>query len=191
MTPKEYLTFTGQAQWHAWLEANHATSRTVWLVFYRSNTDPSSLDYEGAVEEALCYGWIDSIIKHLDNERYARKFTKRLNPKKWSPTSLDRLKMLIENGRMTPAGLAVIDPGVLSGSIQPSTRVHQELDFPQEYDLKLKANDAAYIFFNSLPPSQRRLTVGWVMSAVKPETRNKRMEEVLSRMASGKRLGLK
>jgi uncharacterized protein YdeI (YjbR/CyaY-like superfamily) len=149
------------------------------------------LNYEGAAEEALCYGWIDSIIKHLDNDRYARKFTKHKNPKKWSPTNLDRLKMLIENGRMTPADLAVIDPGVLSGSIQPATRGHQDLNFPHEYNIRLKANSAAYAFFNSLPPSQRRLTVGWVMSAVKPETRNKRLEEVLSQMASGKRLGLK
>lgn len=190
MTPEIYLTFSDQAGWRNWLEVNHTSSQAVWLVFYRRQTGRSSIDYESAVEEGLCYGWIDSIIKHLDTDRYARKFTKRTNPKKWSPTNLDRLKMLIETGRMTPAGLTVIDPGVLSGSIQPATREHQDMNFPHEYDLRLKANIAAYVFFNSLPPSQRRLTVGWVMSAVKPETRNKRMEEVISRMASGERLGL-
>jgi uncharacterized protein YdeI (YjbR/CyaY-like superfamily) len=191
VTPENYLTFSDQASWRTWLEVNHASSQAVWLVFYRRQTGLPSIDYESAVEEALCYGWIDSIIKHLDTDRYARKFTKRTNPKKWSPANLDRLKMLIENRRMTPAGLAVIDPGVLSGSIQPATREHQDLYFPPEFDLRLKGNLAAYVFFNSLPPSQRRLTVGWVMSAVNLETRNKRLEEVISRMASGKRLGLK
>lgn len=191
MIPEEYLYFSDQAAWHTWLSDNHAARQVVWLIFYKSQTGLPSIDYECAVEEAICFGWIDSLIKHLDDQRYARKFTRRTNIKKWSPTNIKRLKRLIAAGRMTPAGKAVIDPAILSGTVEPVRRAHQEMALSSEYQEILKGNPEAWKFFNSLPPSQKRLTIVWVMSAVKPETQKKRMEEVLSRMARGKRLGLK
>jgi uncharacterized protein YdeI (YjbR/CyaY-like superfamily) len=185
------LTFTDRAAWRSWLVANHASSQTVWLVFFRTSTGSPSIDYESAIEEALCYGWIDSLIKSLDDQRYMRKFTRRTNVGKWSPSNIARMKSLIATGRMTPAGMAVIDPRLLSGASERAHNSHQESVFPQEYQGMLVANPKAMQFFNNLPPSQKRLTVGWVLSAVKPETRLRRMQEVVTRMAAGQRLGLK
>ena len=96
-------------QWREWLAKNHAVTAEVWLVFYKKHTGRPCLSYDEAVEEALCFGWIDSLVKRLGEDRYARKFTPRVDSSKWSAANLERMKRLVESGRMTEIGLAKFD----------------------------------------------------------------------------------
>src|SRR5919206_1474760 len=95
-----------RAAWRAWLEENHASEREVWLVYYKKHTGRPRVPYDDAVEEALCFGWIDSLVKTLDADRYIQKFTPRVNARKWSRSNLERVKKLLREGRMTEAGRA-------------------------------------------------------------------------------------
>ena len=113
MKPPNTFYAPGPAQWRAWLRKNHGIIREVWLVFYKKHTGKPGVTYGQAVEEALCWGWIDSIIKRLDDERYAQKFTPRADAAKWSASNILRARALILAGRMRSAGLAVISPDVL------------------------------------------------------------------------------
>jgi len=96
-------------EWRSWLEEHHARTKEVWLVYYRASTGQSSLNYNDSVEEALCFGWIDSIIKKIDHEKYARKFTPRRAGSKWSASNKHRVLRMIEAGLMTPAGMDKVD----------------------------------------------------------------------------------
>src|SRR5918992_6386370 len=104
------LYVTNRDEWRAWLEKNHATEREVWLIYYKKHTGKPRIPYDDAVEEALCFGWIDSIVKTLDGDRYMQKFTPRTNVGKWSRLNLERVKKLLHEGRMTEAGRAKLPP---------------------------------------------------------------------------------
>ncbi len=109
------LLFEDRDGWRKWLMKNHSTSGVVWLLFYKKHTGKPCMAYDAAVEEALCFGWIDSLTKRIDNERYAQKFTPRKQSSNWSESNLRRVKKLIESGRMTEVGLAKV-AGSLRGS---------------------------------------------------------------------------
>jgi uncharacterized protein YdeI (YjbR/CyaY-like superfamily) len=102
------LYVTNRDEWRAWLEENHATEPEIWLVYYKKHTSQPTIPYEDAVEEALCFGWIDSTAKRIDDEKYAQRFTPRKDHKNWSEPNKQRVRKLIQAGRMTPAGLARI-----------------------------------------------------------------------------------
>ncbi len=99
---------THRHDWRAWLEENHHRETEIWLVFYKSHTGHPCVSYEDAVEEALCFGWIDSLVKRIDDDRYAQKFSPRKPGSKWSVSNRRRMAKLIREGRMTPAGLATV-----------------------------------------------------------------------------------
>ncbi len=113
------LHVTERLEWRAWLQANGEKEKEIWLVFYRKHTGKKILVYDEAVEEALCFGWIDSIIKRLDEKTYARKFTPRNRGSKWSELNMARAKKMIAAGLMTPVGSALIDPGLLRNKRVP------------------------------------------------------------------------
>jgi len=102
-------------EWREWLALNHGKVRELWVLFYKKDTDRSSMDYESAVEEALCFGWVDSIIKKIDDTKYLRKFTPRNENSRWSETNRKRVKRLISQNRMTDAGLAKIEAAKRNG----------------------------------------------------------------------------
>jgi uncharacterized protein YdeI (YjbR/CyaY-like superfamily) len=106
MVITERLYVTNRQEWCQWLVEHYQTAKGVWLVHYRKHTGKPSLTYEEAVEEALCFGWIDSIQRHIDNESYAQRFTPRQDNSQWSETNLRRVKKLLKERKMTPAGLA-------------------------------------------------------------------------------------
>jgi uncharacterized protein YdeI (YjbR/CyaY-like superfamily) len=97
------------AEWRNWLEINHKIQNEVWLIFYKASTGIPSISYDDALDEALCFGWIDSLIQKIDEEKYARKFTLRKNTRKWSDLNKRRIEKLMQEGRMTQFGLAKID----------------------------------------------------------------------------------
>jgi uncharacterized protein YdeI (YjbR/CyaY-like superfamily) len=179
--------------WRAWLEQNHSSSREVWLVFTRRGSEDPCISYDESVEEALCFGWIDSIIRRLDDVRYARKFTPRKPGSAWSETNRKRALKVVSEGRMTPAGQTLIDRAMASGTwFGAKTRPAVDDDaVPVELGTLLAACPAGMSFFDSLPPSCRRRFNLWVASAARQETRARRAAEALSLLERGERLGLK
>ena len=178
--------------WRKWLEKNHDKEKELWLIYYKANTGKPSIPYEDSVEEALCFGWIDSIVKKMDDEKYARKFTPRTDKSKWSALNKRRVKKLIKEGRMTEIGLAKIESSVLKRK-EDTVRegLKKKLVIPGFLKKSLMKNRKAWTNFIKLAPSYQRNYVGWIISAKKPETRQKRIKEAIGLLAKNKKLGLK
>ena len=172
-------------EWRSWLGKHHAASPGVWLVFYKDHTGVKSIPYEEAVREALCLGWVDSLIKRLDNDRYARKFTPRLPTSKWSDINRKRWMDLKAAGLLKPAGLLAA-PTDNTYAPRPTIPI-----LPAYIAKALKTNRAAWGFFQQLAPTHRRNFVVWIHIAKRAETREKRIRESLALLAAGKKLGLK
>lgn len=190
--PEPLLDPADVASWRAWLTSNHAQARIVWLVFWKKHTGRRTLTYEEAVEEAVCFGWIDSIVKRLDESRYAQKFTPRTDTSTWSPTNRARLRRLLAQGRMTEAGLSRVAPEVLAALDTPAPSGPRiEPTLTGELEQTIRGDLRAWEGFQALPPSSRRLHVAWVMAARREDTRRRRLAEVMGLLAQGKRLGLK
>jgi uncharacterized protein YdeI (YjbR/CyaY-like superfamily) len=177
--------------WRAWLAANGSKEKEIWLVFYKRHTGKARLEYDDAVEEAICFGWIDSTIRRLDDERYAQKFTPRNHGSKWSDLNIERAKKMIAAKQMTPAGQAVIEPATLGSKPAPKAFQANDATIPPFILAGLAVDGKARAYFDSLAPSYRRLYVRWVASAKKDETRQRRLTEMLATLRSGRKLGMK
>jgi uncharacterized protein YdeI (YjbR/CyaY-like superfamily) len=191
--PEPLLTFSSASEFAAWLARHHATERVAWLVFRKVGAGGRTFSYAEALDEALCWGWIDSIVRRLDEARYAQKFTPRSDPRRWSAMNVGKVRRLIADGRMQPAGLACLAPEVLcsvEGAASPSARP-TTVPVPAELAEGLVASAAAHATWDGLPPSCRREYARWVGEAKRPETRRRRAAESLERLAAGKRLGMK
>ena len=183
---------TTRSQWRRWLAENHDQEKNgIWLVFNKKETGRPSLEYEESVEEALCFGWIDSIIKRIDDGKYCRKFTPRKDGSRWSNTNKKRTEKIIKEGRMTEFGLAKIEAAERSGSWEMDPRPVINRGIPQELSEALARNRKAKDFFEKLAPTYRTHFIGWIVTAKKPETRAKRIRESLALLAKGEKLGLK
>jgi uncharacterized protein YdeI (YjbR/CyaY-like superfamily) len=180
-------------EWRAWLKENHATETEIWLIYYKKHTGKPRIPYDDAVEEALCFGWIDSIVQRIDDEKYAQKFTPRKDRSKWSQLNRRRFAKLIKEGRMTEAGLAKINQAVAEKSSEgrKSEKRSKELAIPGYVKEGLKANRPAWENFQKLAPSHRRNYIGWITSAKREETRNRRLGEAIKLLVRNKKLGLK
>lgn len=186
-TRSRQLHFADREAWRAWLARNHTSEREIWLVFFKQHTGRTSISYDAAVEEALCFGWIDSLIKRLDEDRFARKFTPRFDTAKWSAANLRRVRKLIDNGRMTAAGrekIAADAKPLPAASLRP-------LEPPSFVAAALSSNPAAATFFAALAPSCRRNYLHWITSAKRDSTRKRRLDEAIAMLAAGKKLGMK
>lgn len=173
-----------RAEWRAWLAANHASARGVWFISYKKASGKSRVSYEDAVEEALCFGWIDSVGVKLDEERYKQLFTPR-NPKSaWSDVNKERIERLIAAGLMTPAGQAKIDAAKADGSWGIYDEI-AALTMPVDLAEALAANPAAEATYRGFTASQERLIWVYIADAKRPETRQKRVAEVVSAAAEG------
>jgi uncharacterized protein YdeI (YjbR/CyaY-like superfamily) len=179
------LDVSTRAHWRAWLAKHHATSPGIWLVFHKRHTGVKSLPYEDAVREALCFGWIDSLVKRLDDDRYAIKVTPRQPASKWSALNRKRWTELKTAGLLAPAGLAA-PPTENTYAPKPTIP-----ELPAYFAKAIKVNPKAWKFFKALPPRERRNFVVWVHMAKRPETRDRRLRESLDLLAGGRRLGLK
>lgn len=178
------LSFATRAAWRAWLHKHHAAQPGLWLVFHKP---ASGITYDEAVEEALCFGWIDSIIRRIDEQRYARKFTPRMSTGHWSAINLARIRRLKRAGRMTAAGLAKLEKGVKAYVPLAKRRIA----VPPDLRRALSRNARARENFAQLAPSYRRHYVAWIAAAKKPQTRSRRLQEALALLAKRKKLGMK
>ena len=181
------LDVRSRREWRRWLAAHHGTSPGVWLVFHKRHTGVTCLEYDDAVEEALCYGWIDSVLRRRDEARYVRKFTPRRPGSVWSALNRRRYTDLARRGRLAKPGRDRAPTG------RPARRPPPPPvpGLPVYVRRALTTRPWAWGAFRRLAPSRRRLYVGWVHSAKREETRERRLREVVRVLAAGKKLGLK
>ena len=178
-------------KWRLWLDKNHSAVKEIWLVFYKKHTGRKSISYDASVEEALCFGWIDSIIKRIDEDKYARKFTPRNDGSVWSEVNKGRAEKMIKAGRMTPIGMKKIEAARESGRWEEADRKDLDFFIPPELQEALKKNPAAKANFEKLPPSYRKRYLGWINSAKRPDTRTKRIKEAIRTLSKDEKLGMK
>ena len=187
---KEIL-FRTQAAWRRWLAANHAREAGLWVIFTKPSSPLQSISYSAALDEALCFGWIDSIIRRIDEHRYARKFTPRKPHSDWSEINKKHVKRLVKQRRMTAAGLKAIERSKRSGHWRQRQKPVIPTRMPAPFLEALKKNRRARTNYENLPPSERRRFVMWIAMAKRPETREGRIQESMRLLASDQKLGLK
>lgn len=175
------------AAWRAWLRTNHGREITVWLAFTKGGPKAQTLTYDDALDEALCWGWIDTMVRRVDEVTYARKFTRRVNASKWSAPNIERLRRLVGTPRMRPPGLAMIaaDTLALVKSDSPIVARPRSTAIPAELTAALAGSPRARKAFDALPPSHRREYCQWVGEAKRPQTRERRAGEAIARLVNG------
>jgi len=178
-------------EWREWLKKNHNTINGVWLVFYRKESGVPSIDYSDALDEALCFGWIDSIIKKIDDIKYVRKFTVRNEISKWSVINKNKVKALIHEKRMTKFGLAKIEAAKQNGKWYENDRPEVIKESAEDFDKALQNNKTAKDNFDKLAPSFKKQYKLWISAAKQSSTKEKRVRESILLLEKGQKLGLK
>jgi uncharacterized protein YdeI (YjbR/CyaY-like superfamily) len=171
-----------RAEWRRWLAKNHKRCGEIWLVFYKKASGKQTVSYDPAVEEALCFGWVDGMKKRLDEECYAFRFTPRKAKSPWSPSNLERVERLIAEGKMMPAGMAAYN-SVGRRDVPP-----MPVELPKALEEKFRKQREAWANYEKFPPGYRRVTAGWVASAKKEETQTKRLEKLIEFSARNERI---
>lgn len=179
------LDLRTRAEWRQWLAEHHASSPGIWLVRHKQHAGVKSIPYEDLVCEALCFGWIDSLSKRLDEDRYAIKVTPRTGTSKWSEINRKRWKQLKAAGLLAPSGLAA-PPTANTYAPRPAIP-----ELPAYIAKAFKTNRRAWQHFEALARTYRRNFVVWIHTAKRPETRERRIRESIELLSAGKKLGLK
>jgi uncharacterized protein YdeI (YjbR/CyaY-like superfamily) len=187
----EALYVSNRNDWRRWLKSNHRSQKEVWLIYYKKHTGKPRIPYDDAVEEAICFGWIDSTVKRLDEEKYAQKFTPRNQKSKWSELNKRRAERMVKQGKMTQAGLAKFkQAGKKKGEKAEEKPGSRRLIVPPDLKKALSANRKALENFNNFAPSYRRLYVAWITYAKRKETREKRIKQTVQWAAENKKPGM-
>jgi uncharacterized protein YdeI (YjbR/CyaY-like superfamily) len=168
-----------RTEWRAWLEQNHQRPEGVWLISFKKATGKQQFGYDEAVEEALCFGWVDSKPNKLDEERSMLWFAPRKAKSGWSKPNQQRVEKLIQAGLMMPAGLAKVEAAKQDGSWSFLDAI-EALEIPEDLGVALADNATAQQHFEAFPRSVKRGILEWIISAKKPETRAKRIAETVS-----------
>jgi len=182
--------FRTAADWRAWLAKNHDREKEIWVVYYKKGRGKKSLTYIEALEEALCYGWIDSTVRRLDEDRYKQRYTPRNADSVWSSLNKTRIAGLIASGRMAEPGLQKIEEAKRNGSWTRLDRVERSDEPAQELLEALAKSPKARAAFDKLPPSQKKMWSWWIISAKKTETQARRIAAALVWIEAGRRIGI-
>lgn len=182
------LFFPTSADLRKWLEANHKTCNEQWIGYYKKHTGKASITWPESVDQALCFGWIDGLRKKIDEESYMIRFTPRRKGSHWSTVNLKRIAILIAEKQVTPNGLEVYQRDKANRS--NASYEQETVALSKSYEATLKANSSAWTFFESMPPSLKKPSVWWVMSAKREETRQKRLQVLIDCSAAGEKIPL-
>lgn len=179
MQNKEVETFcpASREEWREWLKENHHSSQSVWLIQYKQKSAKPSIPWSDSVDEALCFGWIDSTRKTIDEERFVQFFCKRKPNSNWSKINKVKVQRLIEQGLMTEAGFKSIETAKKNGSWSILDEV-EELVIPQDLTDAFRSQPGSQDYFNSLSKSVKKMILQWIVLAKRAETRQKRIGEV-------------
>ncbi len=180
MSKEEIETYCPKSRtdWRNWLVNNHQSKQSVWLVYFKSSTKVTSVSWSEAVDEALCFGWIDSTKKTIDEERYMQYFSRRKPNSIWSKINKDKVTNLIQNKLMTQAGVDSIETAKQNGSWSIMDDV-EKLIIPADFEKELTSNPNAKEYFLSLSKSKRKEMLAWIVLAKRSETREKRISEIV------------
>ena len=181
----ERVEASDRKKWRAWLRKNHARSPGIWLVFYKKSSGVPTVRYDEAVEEALCYGWIDSLMKPVDDQRYRQLFTPRKPKSRWSKPNKDRVDRMVAAGLMTEVGMEKIRAAKRDGS-WTTADASDSLVVPADLRKELSRNKKTSAAFENMPPGRRKQLLAWIYDAKRPETRARRVTQA-AEVAAGKR----
>jgi uncharacterized protein YdeI (YjbR/CyaY-like superfamily) len=184
MSEPKPIFFTSAQEFYDWLEEHHETETEVYVGFYKTHTGKRAMTWSESVDQALCFGWIDTRANSIDEDSYMQRFTPRRNGSNWSRINVEKVAKLQEAGLMRPAGLAAFEKrdrdkvGVYS--------FENDAQLAPDYEARLRANKAAADYFDSRPPWYRRTAIHLVMSAKREETRERRLEQLIEASAAGR-----
>jgi len=182
--------FKNRVEWREWLEKNHSTEKEIWLVYYKKHTGKKSISYDGAVEVALCFGWIDSVVKRVDDEKYMQRYTPRRLNSVWSLSNKIRVKKMIKSDEMTSAGLRLVESAKKSGKWREAYSSKNDFIISQDLISELEKNKFALSFFNGLAKGYKYSYARWVELSKTKETRARRIRIVVERCANKKKPGV-
>jgi uncharacterized protein YdeI (YjbR/CyaY-like superfamily) len=188
MEPEDFLNFDSAREWRDWLALNHAGEKEAWLVIRKKDSRRAGIGYSEALEEALCYGWIDGKMKSVDGDTFILRFSPRKPRSVWARTNKETAERLIASGRMTDAGLAVIKEAKENGTWDNAytNRVRDEI--PAGLEAALSKNSNAHANFHNFANSYRNMYIGWINAAKTDETRRKRIAKVVELSIANKKL---
>jgi len=197
MKKLEQIYFDSRESFRDWLEINHNKSLGIWMIFYKKRLNIKCIEYNEALEEALCFGWIDSIIKKVNDDQYVRKFTPRTNNSNWSDLNKKIVLSLIDKGKMTEDGLRKIDIYIETGKVDwenESSKKDKEkkgFQIPDFIINEFAKNEPALTNFNNLARTYKRQYVLWITNAKREETILRRLSESIELLKKNRKLGLK
>ena len=186
----EALLFSDSLQWREWLEENHDREKGVWLIHYKKGSGKSSVSYNDALEEALCFGWVDSMMRSIDDEKFILKYSPRKAKSVWSKKNKETAVKLIKQGRMTAAGLVKIKEAKGNGFWDTAYTNKDRDELPEDLNMALLQDEKAWNNFNNFANSYWNMYIGWVNSAKTEGTRMRRIAEVVERSSLNKKPGM-
>ena len=175
---RKVVSAKSRKEWRKWLEKNHQTESSVWLIIFHKCSEVKSVYYDEAVEEAICFGWIDSIANKRDSESKYQLFSRRKPGSKWSRLNRQRSAKMISQGMMTPSGQAVIDRAMKEGTWEALEQV-QSAVIPDDLRKLFNKNKTALKNFQAFPPSSKRIILEWILNARQPQTRERRIAQTV------------
>jgi uncharacterized protein YdeI (YjbR/CyaY-like superfamily) len=184
----EGIFFASPEEFRAWLEEHHERESEVFVGYWKKHTGKPSLTWSQAVDEALCFGWIDGVLRRVDDERHVQRFTPRKPASNWSAVNIAKVEQMRAEGRMRPAGEAAFARRRDDKSGVYSYEQRHKAALEPEQEERFRANAAAWEFWSASPPSYRTMATWWVVSAKKPETRERRLAQLIADSAAGRRL---
>ena len=186
VTPTTPHYFRSPAEFRAWLEANHERTQEIWVGFFKKHTGKQAMSWSEAVDQALCFGWIDSVLHRVDDERHVQRFTPRRPNSVWSKVNVTKVKSLSAAGLMHPAGMAPFlargpehEEGYSVGA--------RDTQLTPAYQRRFRARKAAWTWYCGQSASYQRQTAHWVMTAKREATRERRLEQLIDDAAAGRR----
>lgn len=185
--PTNPLEFKNRDQWRCWLEENHARTGEAWLILVKKPFADQGLALDAATEEAICFGWVDSQGKRLDERRFALRFTPRQANSVWSVSNIRRVEQLTAQGKMTPAGLRAVAEAQANGQWETAIRREQVEIIPEELERALRQTAGALDAYRALPASRRKQLIYLLQSAKTEVTKRRRIQRIVDEMVQGTR----
>ncbi|OGG04772.1 hypothetical protein A2Z33_05665 [Candidatus Gottesmanbacteria bacterium RBG_16_52_11] len=186
MSASEKLYIKTRNEWRSWLQRNHKSKEGIWFIYYKKHTGKPSVPYAEAVEEAICFGWIDGQIKKIDDEKYMQRYSPRTSKSVWSEINVERAKKMIKQGVMAESGLKAFREGTKTNKRVPSSK---NFSVPAYFKEAITKNKIAWENFQKFSPSSKLAYVYWVGTAKTDETRQKRIKKSVEQLAKNKKFG--
>lgn len=183
----EPIFFDSREDFRSWLEENHDARAELWVGYHKKDAVETGIGYAESVEEAICFGWIDGLIHGIDDSTYKRRFTPRQPKSKWSKANRARVRAMLEAGKMTPAGMALVEAARESGEWEKAYRLADDHEVPEELERALKKNGTAWKNFQAFSNTDQHAFIALVEDAGTPGTKKKRIERTVQLVEQGLR----